>query len=389
MTGGVRPPWRLLALTILVVTLSTQPVFLLGAGFLQMGDDLGFGATGLGALTALFFLTASASSAPFGRVVQRVGWRTSIRVNAVVSGVLLLAIAAGARHVAVLAALLVAGGVVYGLANPAANQALAEHVDPNRRALFYGLKHAGIPSSTLLAGLAVPVVIVGAGWRVAYAVAALLAFVVLALVPADLAPRPSARQMGDPRRRVAPLGASRLALLSAGAALATWAAVALGTYLVAAAVDVGFSESAGGLLLFAGSAASIMGRVGAGAVTDRVGGRGFAGMALLTGVGTFVFLALPLAEGAVFALLVPVAFATGWAWPGLMTYSVVNANIGTPAASSAITQAGIFAGAGLGPLVLGWVVSAHSFDAMWLVVAAALAGATVVVAWVGVTAVRR
>ncbi len=389
MTGRRRPPWRLLALSVLIVTLSTQPVFLLGAGFLQIGDDLGFGAAGLGALTAAFFLTASAASAPFGRVVHRIGWRTAIRVNAIVSGALLVAIAAGARHVGVLAVLLVAGGVVYGLANPAANQALAEHVDPSRRALFYGLKHAGIPSSTLLAGLAVPVVIVGAGWRVAYVLAALLTFVVLALVPAKTPRPPPAATPADVRRRVAPLSPRRLALLSAGAALATWSAVALGTYLVAAAVDVGFSESAAGLLLFAGSAASILGRVAAGAVTDRVGGLGFAGMALLTGAGALVFLALPLAAGAAFAILVPVAFATGWAWPGLMTYSVVNANIGTPAISSAITQAGIFAGAGLGPLVLGWVVSAHSFDAMWLLVAGTSAVAALVVAWVGTVAVRR
>ncbi len=189
---------------------------------------------------------------------------------------------------------------------------------------------------------------------------------------------------------MAPLTVGRLALLSAGAALATWAAVALSTYLVAAAVDAGFSEPTAGLLLFAGSAASILGRVGAGAVTDRIGGRGFGAMALLTGLGAMVFLALPLTAGAAFAVLVPAAFVTGWGWPGLMTYSVVNANIGTPASSSAITQAGIFAGAGLGPMVLGWVVSARSFDAMWLVVAAALAAATLVVGAVGAgAAVRR
>ncbi len=388
MTGVGRPPWRLLALTVLIVTLSTQPVFLLGAGFLQIGDDLGFGPAGLGALTALFFLTASASSAPLGRLVQRVGWRAAIRFNAVVSGVLLVAIAVAARHVVTLALLLVAGGVVYGLANPAANQVLADHVDPRRRALFFGLKHAGIPSSTLLAGLAVPLVIVGAGWRVAYGLAALLALAVLALAAGQPA-RPDRRPPPeDPRRRVARLSTARLVLLSGAAALATWAAVALSTYLVAAAVDGGFSESAAGLLLFAGSAASIAGRIAAGAVTDRMGGRGFGAMAVLTGAGAVVFLALPAAGGTAFAVLVPVAFATGWGWPGLMTYLVVNANTTTTAASSSITQAGIFVGAGVGPLVLGWLVDSVSFDAMWLVVSAALALAATGVAAVGTTAAR-
>ncbi|NIR37874.1 MAG: MFS transporter, partial [Actinobacteria bacterium] len=45
---------RLMAVAILIVTVSTQPVFLLGAGFLQIGGELGFGPTGLGVLTASF-----------------------------------------------------------------------------------------------------------------------------------------------------------------------------------------------------------------------------------------------------------------------------------------------------------------------------------------------
>ncbi len=384
---GLRTPWRLLLLAILIIALSTQPVFLLGAGFVQMSDELGFGATGLGLLTALFFLTASATSTPLGRFVQRVGWRRAMQVNAVTSGVILVLISVAARNTATLAVLLVAAGVVYGAANPAANQALAEHVDPRRRGLMFGLKHAGIPSSTLLAGLAVPLLIVGAGWRVAFAVSALLTIAVLALVPRTTAPG-AAVGLEDPRRRVAPLSVSRLVTLSAGSALATWAAVALSTYLVAAAVDVGFSESAAGLLLFAGSAASITSRALAGHLTDRFGGKGFGAMALLTGIGAVVFAFIPDTSGALFAALVLAAFASGWAWPGLMTYAVVNANARTAAASSAVTQSGVFVGAGVGPLVIGAVVDRWSFDAVWVLVAVALAAATVIVAGVGRAATR-
>ena len=71
--------------------------------------------------------------------------------------------------------------------------------------------------------------------------------------------------------------------------------------------------------------------------------------------------------------LVLLAFATGWGWPGLMTFTVVNANIGTPAASSAITQAGVFLGAGVGPLVLGGLIDNVSRTASWTTVAACLA----------------
>ncbi len=381
-------PLRLLLVAILVVTASTQPVFLLGAAFPQMGPELGFGPTGLGFLTGAFFLTSAAASIPLGRLIDRIGWRTAMRVNAVVSGLLVVAIGLGARDLVSLTLLLVASAAAYGASNPAANKALAAQGAPRRRALVFGLKHAGIPTSALLAGLAVPTLVVTLGWRAAYLVAAVVPVLVLALVPKEAAPPADDPADGDDRRHVEPLGRRQLAALAAGSALATWAPVALSTYLVAAAVALGFSPSAAGLLLFAGSAVSILARVLAGALTDHIGGRGFAGVATLTAAGAVVLLALAPSTGTMFALLVLVAFATGWGWPGLMTYAVVNANTGTVAASSAITQAGVFLGAGVGPLILGWTVGRYGFSAIWLVAAAGLAVSTATVGAVGAHATR-
>jgi MFS family permease len=382
-------PWRLVFLAIGVVVVSTQPVFLLGAAFLSVGEEFGFGTTGLGVLTAAFFLTASAASAPLGKVVQRIGWRRAMRLNAAVSGVLLVAIAVAAHRLWVLGGLVVLTGFVYGLANPAANQALADHVDPRRRALMFGMKHAGIPASTLVAGLAIPVVVVTVGWRFAYGLAAVLAVLIWVAVPSSADDEDLVSMQEDPRRYVAPLTSGLLVGLALGAALATWAAIALSTYLVAAAVDRGLTEVQAGWLLFAGSATSIAGRVVAGQVTDRIASKGFVPIAGLVAVGAGVFALLVVAEGALFAGLVLVAFATGWGWPGLMTYTVVNANAGTAAASSGITQAGIFLGAGVGPVVLGLVAEQHSFETVWLLVALALSGAALVVAGVGRAATGR
>jgi len=372
---------------MLIVSLGTQPVFLLGAGFVQMSEEFGFSATGLGVLTASFWLTASVASPLLGRVVERIGWRRAIRINAIASSLLLITIAVTARSTVTLGALLMASASMYGFANPSANLALAEAVDPRRQALMFGLKHAGIPSSTLLAGLAVPLVMVSFGWRWAYVLASVLGLIVLALVPArnDSPVMPGANQ--DPRRRIAPLTMRRLVAFATGVALATWAATSLGTYLVAAAVDIGYSESGAGMLLFAGSVASITGRLIAGHVTDRLGSRGFTGVATMVGMGAIVFALLATASGPWFAVLIIAAFATGWGWPGLMTYAVVNANLGTVAASSAITQAGVFLGAGAGPLVLGWVADEWSFSAAWLVVAGALAMSAAIVSLVGRSAV--
>jgi len=375
-------PLRLLFLAVLIVSLSSQPVFLLGAGFLQISNEIDLSVTGLGVLTALFFFVASIASPIGGKIVQQVGWRLSLRVNAIISIAVLLAIALFAKSVFSFGVLLLAGALIYATSNPAANMVLSEYVDPTRRALIFGWKHAGIPFSTLLAGLAVPLVIVSAGWRWAYAISAFLGIIVLALIPNKPLPRSNTNTY-DPRRRVAPMSQRRLLALGAGSAMATWSAVALSTYLVAAAVNIGISESIAGYILFSGSVVSITVRVIAGRITDRIGGTGFGGMVTLIASGAIIFALIPLASGWLFAVVVISAFATGWGWPGLMTFSVVNANPDSVASSSAITQAGILIGAGASPLVLGWAAENWTFDAIWLIVSAALCGAVIIISLVG------
>ncbi len=379
---------RLLLVAVSVVTVSTQAVFLLGAGFFQIGPELGVGTLGLGALTAAFFLTASATSAPLGRWVQRVGWQQAMRINTRTTAGVLLLIAATARHPLWLGILLVAAAAIYGASNPAANQALADHANPDRQATIFGAKHAGIPASTLLAGLAVPVVIVQFGWRWAYVVSAGLAIVVSFLIPAGDLGGLEVRRPTRSRANPPPMSRRALLALAFGSSFATWAAIALGTFLVSASLDLGFSESSAGTLQFAGSLCSIGARLAAGAIVDKRGGDGYFGISLLAVAGAVAFLALPLVSGAGFVVLVLIAFATGWGWPGLMTFVVVNANRASAASSSAVTQAGVFVGAGLGPLILGAVIDGWSFDAAWIVVAVGLIIAATMVAVVGRTRAR-
>lgn len=377
-------PWRRLVLSVLIVALSTQPVFLLGAAFLQLEDDLGLSITGLGALSAAFFLTAAIASAPLGRVVERIGWHRAMKINCVGSSAVLVAIALFARSVPGFVVLLVLGGAVYGFANPAANKALAEQVDASRRGITFGLKHAGIPSSTLLAGLAVPVLILTVGWQFSFAVAALLAGPVWVLIAVDRDPPLQSEGASPPGRGARPLTALDLVMLAAASALSAAAAISLGTFLIAAAVEkASFTEAAAGVLLFVGSMASISARIAVGAITDRIGGRGFAGVAILLGTGALVFLLLRPTTGLAFGVLVVVAFATAWGWTGLMTFTVVNANTSTVAASSAIMQAGIFLGAGLGPILLGWTIDQYSFSTSWVAVAVLLLTASSIVTLVG------
>ncbi len=382
-------PWRRLILAVLLVAMATQPVFLVAVSFLQLQEDIGLSTTRLGVLTGAFFLTAAVASPPLGRMVERIGWQRAMQINVAGSAAVLVAIAAFARSFASLAILLILGGAVYGFANPAANQSLAERVDPARRGVIFGLKHGGIPASTLLAGLVVPLLIVPIGWPVAFAFAVVLAPVVWLLIVTDRDDPFDIAAVSEPGRGARPLQPRHLAMLAGAAALTTWAAISLSTFLVAASVQAAsLTESGAGMLLFAGSLASITGRITAGAVTDRVRGRGFAGLVLLMGTGAVVFFLLRSATGAAFVALVVIAFVTAWGWPGLMTFTVVNANAATVAASSSITQAGIFLGAGLGPILLGLVIDKTSFQTSWALVSVMLLLAAAIVTIVGVRTQR-
>ena len=367
-------PVRRLAFSVLIVTMSTQPVFVLGASFFQIGPELGLGPAGLGFLTAAFFLTAAAASPAMGRWVQRVGWRRAARVNVFGSGLVMVGIAALGRASWSMGALLVGAAAIYGLANPAANAALAEVSTAGRRATLFGIKHAGIPGSTMVAGALVPVVVVVHGWRWAMVAGAGLALVVRAVMPPESGAGPT--DVGpDDEPPAGELSTGYLVGLGLASALATWAATGLGSFLVSASLARGIDESAAGLLLTAGSLASIVARVVVGRVTDRRSLRATTGLTTLMATGAIVFWLLPAASGGVYFALILVAFMTGWAWPGLMTYAVVNANRASVAASSAITQAGVFLGAGVGPFVLGQIAEHWSYDAMWVAVGVALAAA--------------
>ena len=378
---------RVLLRAVLVVTASTQPVFVIGASFFQIGPEFGIGPVGLGALTASFFFTASVTSTSLGRWVQRVGWQRAMRVNMAASAVIMFVMAIAARGFWSMAGLLVAAASVYGMSNPASNLALSEHAIPRHRATLFGAKHAGIPASALLAGLAVPAVVVTFGWRWAIVSGAVLAAGVGLSVPrSELAPSEGSADQGEDVPTRPPMSTRWLLGLAAGSALATWAAIGLGTYMVSSAIAVGFSEAAAGWLQFCGAALSISARIGFGALTDRNRWSGMGGIVILASLGAVVFAILPSVTSWLFTVLVLAGYVTGWGWPGLMTFSVVDANRGSVASSSAITQAGVFIGAGAGPLILGYAIEAGSFAAAWYTVAAGLAGAALII---GVVRLRR
>lgn len=386
-----RPPRlsRIMVMSILVVASSAVGVMLLGAGIGDIGPDLNIGAGGLGVLTAVFFSAAAMTSSRAGRVVDRIGWQTALRINAALIGLLLLSTATLVRSAWTMGIVLALMGATYSLANPAVNQALADHVHPTRRGSFFGLKHAGIPTATLVAGAAVPLIVLSFGWRSAYATAAVLAISTVVLVPRGEIAATAAHAEEDPRRTVEPLPRSALRQLAVAGTLATIGVVGLSTFLVASLVDDGFTAGPAGWIQFGGALFSVAARVTYGIVTDQKGAKGFGTVAVLYGIGAAVYLSWIPVSGVAFAVLVVLAYGTAWGWPGLYTYSVVNANTATAAASSGISQAGVFAGAALGPLLLGQIIERAGFEASWAFIAGCLLAASAVMASVSRQVVSR
>ena len=363
----------LLATTLLAITASILPAFLTGAVAVQLRRDLDFSETGLGIALAVFFASAAAASIIGGRLTQRLGAAVALRAGVSVAAVANLAIALQARSLATLCLLLGVAGLGNAISQPAANLLIADRLPRDRLGFAIGLKQSGMPFATLLGGLAVPVLAQTLGWESAYVAAAAVAVVAAALVSGERtsSPPPGTRQKPETPIRM-------LAFLGFGMFFGAAAAGALGSFLVSSAEASGLSAGQAGILLAFGSACGITVRISMGAHADRHPGHHLRTVsAMLTlGAGAFLILAI---HGSVSSIIgTPLAFATGWAWPGLFNLAVVRANPKAAGSATGITQTGVYLGALSGPLVFGVVVDQAGYSTAWLVITgAALAAAAV------------
>ncbi len=347
---------------------SVIPVFFVGALAVQLAAELHFDPAGLGVIVATYFGGSALASIPAGALVERFGAAFASRLAIVIAGSSMLAVALFARSYWHMLALLLFASLANSIGQLAANTALAQRVPKRRQGLVFGLKQCAVPMSTLLAGAAVPLFALTVGWRWAWGAAGLLALSAWFLVQPSEPVTPA-----PPRSRAATVP---LVVIGVAAMLAAGPCNALSTFLVSSSVDQGIDPAAAGLTLTAGSALCMTSRVFLGWLADRRssagGGRpifllagmlaiGSAGMALLSVRGW-----LPLAAGAL------LGFGLGWAWPGLMNLAVVQLNPDSPASATAITQMGIYAGAFVGPVVLGTVAAATSYRVAWIVAACSM-----------------
>jgi MFS family permease len=362
---------NLLIGALLANTVVVLPNIMLGAMAVLVRDDLGFGEVVLGVVIATFAAAALLTSAPGGRLSERIGAARTMTVGAAVCGVALVGIAVLARSPLTLAACMALGGVGNGLTQPATNGVLSGAVNPARQGLAFGVKQASIPLAGLLSGLALPVLGVQVGWRWAFAAGGLLAVAVAAVVPraaaevrAREADGSAGRGPADGEQR-APLGPLLVITVSVG--LASMSANAVGAFFVESAVAGGVAAGAAGLWLTAGGASGIVARTTWGWLADRRTGRHLVFVAGLMGAGAvgLGLLALRPDGGVVLTVATALAFGAAWGWPGLFNYAIVRQSRAAPAAATGVTQSGVFAGVLLGPPVFGAMVETLSYRAAW------------------------
>nr|WP_041830413.1 MFS transporter [Actinoplanes missouriensis] len=343
------------------------PVFLVGGLAVQVGDELDFSPTGLGLAVSAYFGASALASVPAGALVERYGATRIACGGIALAAVSLIAVAALARSLWTLVAILALGAAANAMGQLASNTSLSRHVPARRQGLTFGIKQAAIPVSTLLAGAAVPAVALTIGWRWAFALAGLAAVAAIPLVPRD----------SGHRRRSAETGQATGALVVIGlaATLAAGSANALGTFVVASAVDRGVSPGPAGLALTLGGAICALARIAGGWQADRRPDRqvGVIAVLLTIGAGGLALLSTPGTLAMVAGIVL--GFGFGWAWPGLMTFAVVRLHPQAPAAATSITQTGVYAGGCVGPLGLGALAGHAGYPAMWTAGALAMVSA--------------
>lgn len=323
-------------------------------------DELRLGAAELGVAYASYYLTASLSSYPAGRLVDAVPLRVSAAALCLSAGAQVLLLSR-ATNLTLLVCSGVVGGLSLGLANPVTNAAVAGHVHARHVRWAVGLKQAGVPLAAILAGWVLPRLVDAPGWRVAVAGA-----VAVPLVATVLAARLHARP--DPVRSSSapPRGTTRLVwyALLMGAVTA-----GLNGYLALYVVD-----GLGGSLPSAGAA--VVGLAAAGAV-GRVGWMGLAATRptpmLLRALAVAGVLALLVLAGTSHPLVVGAAVVTlgltVMSWLSLGMVAVVTGGSSRVGQGSGRILQAFYGGFVIGSPLVGHVIDQAGFRVVWVLLA--------------------
>jgi MFS family permease len=272
-------------------------------------------------------------------------------------------------------------GLGYGPTTPASSHILSAQTPPKFMPLVFSIKQTGVPLGGVLAGVVVPVVVLGYGWQgAAWAVAALCIVTAFVLQPLraslDGERKPQQSLMVNPLQSIRMVwrhtGLRRLSLLSMAYSAVQMSLLSyLVTYLVEA---IQRDLVTAGLVLAAAQVAGVGGRILWGAVAGLLLSSRLVlmGLGLLMAVASFV-MALVAPDWSIVAILaVAVVYgATAVGWNGVMLAELSRL---APAGQAVSATGGslffTFGGVMVGPAVFGaWVTATGSYPSGFLILA--------------------
>jgi predicted MFS family arabinose efflux permease len=375
-----RPPSARMILVISVVTVMVNalPVFMVGSLGAFIRSDLGIDTGRLGLSVAATFAASSTLAMYGGRLAERLGPFWTLRLAMIAMGTVTVLIPTiGTTSWPAFTALMVLLGIAMTAVQPAANIAIFQHVPLGRQGFGFGVKQSAPRLATLAAGLAVPALGLTVGWRWAFILTGLAAVLIALWVPAGpWHERPKGPTTRFRKGRGEGLLHGDLLVLAAALTFAGASATTLGIFLVETAISGGIRPGTAGLLLAAGSAASIVARLVVGTVVDRGIVAPFPLMVGLIFCGAVAAVLFATAWSPwVIVVATFIGFAGGWGWNGLIVYVVVRLHPRSPGESTGLSQAAISLGGVIGPAGFGLTASAYSIGAAWGVMAvSSLAG---------------
>jgi len=236
--------------------------------------EIGMPASAVGIVTALIYLAATFTAFSAGNLINRFGALRASQISLVFAAAGMVSMASANAWLVVLGALVIGTG--YGVVTPASSAILADRTPAGMRAFIFSLKQTGVPIGGAIAGVAIPVLIFGLGWKEAALIAAASCILLaIAVQPyragvdlAPHAPRPAAPvHILEPFRLV--MSHPRLRELALASFSYSGMQMCMGSFLVVFLTErTGLTVSGAGAALATAMIAGTVGRIFWGIIAD-------------------------------------------------------------------------------------------------------------------------
>ena len=327
--------------------------------------EIGLPASAVGIVTALIYFAATFTAISAGNLINHFGALRASQLSLVLAAAGIAIISTANPWLVALGALVIGTG--YGVVTPSSSAILADRTPEKMRAFIFSLKQTGVPIGGALAGAAIPILIVGLGWKEAALIAGAACFVLAVAVQpyragvdlAPHAPRPAAPvHLLEPFKLV--MSHPRLRELALASFSYSGMQMCMGSFLVVFLTErVGLTLGSAGAALSTAMIAGTVGRIAWGVFADNwISPRTvLAGLGAIMAIAAFVTAAIT--PSWPYPLLLVVSFVFGASaigWNGVYLAEVVrNAPQGTAGSATGASLAMTYAGVVFLPTIF-WLI---------------------------------